>query len=355
MNVLMTKTTHNELCSGITDGHTLLDLARGWLRQGNPIVAHELLKSAISSTEAERDQSLRARILKETGRVKMMQSEWDSSEAYYLEAQRVFVSIEDHKGASECARNRANLHFQKGAYLNAEELCNQALDWASTSNDYELRATILNTIAAIKSATGELQEALKTFKLCLADFQSAGNTIRQGNVLLNIGLTHTELGEYGDAIVSLNQALAIALEVKDLTLVEICYQNISKCHLKLNDTILAKSVIDTARKILPGLNSKALECELNVIDAKILRMMGNLSAAEELLDKTHVMAMEHNLTALTADILLEQGVVARGQGTPEPARVKLDAAAKLYQQLGVEKGFKDAVQALNDLSRRTDA
>ncbi|MBN2226956.1 MAG: tetratricopeptide repeat protein [candidate division Zixibacteria bacterium] len=355
MNVLMTKTMHSELCSGITDGHALLDLARGWLQQGNPIVAYELLKSAISSTEAERDQSLRARILKETGRVKMMQSEWESSEAYYLEAQRVFVSVEDHKGASECARNRANLHFQKGAYHKAEDLCNQALDWASTINDYELRATILNTIAAIKSATGELQEALKTFKLCLADFQSAGNAIRQGNVLLNIGLTQTEMGDYGDAVISLNQALAIALEVKDLTLVEICYQNISKCHLKLNDTILAKSVIDTARKILPGLNSKALECELNVIDAKILRMMGNLSAAEELLNKTHAMVMEHNLIALTADILLEQGIVARGQGTPEPARVKLDAAAKLFQQLGIERGFKDAVQALNDLSRRTDA
>jgi len=355
MNVLMTKTTHNELCSGITDGHTLLDLARGWLQQGNPIVAYELLSSAISSPEAERDQSLRARILKETGRVKMMQSEWDSSEAYYLEAQRVFVSIEDHKGASECARNRANLHFQKGAYCEAEKLCDQALEWASTLNDYELRATILNTIAAIKSATGELQEALKTFKLCLADFQSTGNGIRQGHVLLNIGLTQTELGEYDNAIMSLNQALAIALEVKDLNLVEICYQNIAKCHLKLKDTILAKSVIDTARKILPGLNSKALECELNVIDAKILRMMGNLSAAEELLTQTNIMATEHNLAALTADIMLERGVLARTQGAPEPARAMLDAAAKLYQQLGIEKGFKEAVQTLNDLSRRTDA
>jgi len=351
MKELTLKRASTDICPGIKDGIALLNLARGWLKQGNAVVAIELLKSARNSVEAGRNQQLRAQILKETGRALMMQSDWESSEAHYLEAQQVFLDIEDHKGASECVRNRANMYFQKGRFADSEELCRQALEWASVVGDYELRATILNTLGAIKSATGELKEAVRVFKLCLADFESSGNRLRQGYVLLNIGLAQIELSESDEAIVSLNQALAMALDEKDLSLVEICYQNISKCYLAQKETNLAKSVIDTARKILPGLNSKALETELNLIDCQIMRTMGNLHGAHQLLEKTYDMAIDHKLHALQADVLFEQGLLEKQRGRPELAVTKLDAAANQYKLIGVDKGFRQTVQALENLKR----
>jgi tetratricopeptide (TPR) repeat protein len=200
MKELAIKSPNSELCSGIRDGLTLLNLARGWLKQGNPVVAVELLKSAVRSPEAERDRELLAQILKSIGRAMMMQSEWEGADTHYLEAQRLFLDLENYKGAAECIRNRANMYFQKGKYKESEELCGQALEWATQINDYELRATILNTLGAIKSATGNLRDSIKIFKLCLTDFQTSGNKVRQGYVLLNIGLTQTELTEYVEAI-----------------------------------------------------------------------------------------------------------------------------------------------------------
>ena len=355
MKELMTKPTGNRLSAEIKDGFVLLEVARGWLKQGNPVVGIELLKSAIQSVEASRDKELRAQVLKETGRAMMMQSEWDSAESNYLEAQRVFLDLDNLRGAAECARNRANLYFQKGMYGESEELCEEALDWASTLNDHELRATILNTLAAVKSATGDLRESVKTFKLCLADFQAAGNAVRQGYVLLNIGLTQSELNEHNPAVESLNEALAIALTEKDLNLVEICYQNISKCYLAQKETGLARSVIDTARKILPGLNSKALEAELNLIDGRIMRAVGDLQGAEQLFNRTLAMAAEHKLTALQAEILMEQGLLYQEIGSRDLAAAKLNAAASQYRQIGATKGFQDAIQALNNLKKRGDA
>ncbi|MBD3401501.1 tetratricopeptide repeat protein [candidate division GN15 bacterium] len=354
MNTLIKEQTGTGFRSEIRDGAALLELARGWLKQGNPVVAVELLKSAIDTPEAADDRRIRASVLKETGRALMMQSDWGNSEPYYIEAQRVFLDIEDYRGASECARNRANMSFQRGQYRHAEELCEQALGWSSTINDHELRATILNTMAAVKSATGDTRGALKTFKLCLADFQAVGNVIRQGYVLLNIGLTEIDLHDYNQAIASLNDALAIALNEKDLHLVEICYQHIARCYLEQKETILAKSVIDTARKILPGLNSKALEVELSVIDCRILRAMGDFETAEaQLVDSYHA-AVEHNLAALQADLLFEQGLLYRDTGRLEQAESKLNAAAQQYRQLGVDAGFKEAIQEIEHLKRRTD-
>ena len=73
MKAMMTRQTGPGLSSEIRDGFTLLELARGWLKQGNPVVAVELLKSAVESAEADRDKGLRAQVLKEHGRACMMQ------------------------------------------------------------------------------------------------------------------------------------------------------------------------------------------------------------------------------------------------------------------------------------------
>ncbi len=355
MNELVMIKSPQSAMSAIQDGRTLLELARGWLKQGNPLVATELLEAAIRTPEVETDIELRAKILKESARSRMMQSDWDEADSLFLEAQRLFNDVKNHSGAAECARNRANLYFQRGMYHHAEQYCRQALEWAASSNDHELRATILNTMAATKSATGELKESLKIFNLCLSDFQAAGNTIRQGYVLLNIGLTQIELGELNAAIQRLNEALAIALKEKDLHLVEICYQNISKCYLEQKETTLAKSVIDTARRFLPGLNSKAVEAELNLVDGRILRTMGHFDAAGEILGATLKMTQEHKLSALMADVLFEQGQVAREMGNLDMARAKIDSSIVQYKKLSMEKSFKQAVKLLNQLEKDANA
>ena len=342
----------NEAFSGIQDGSELLKLAQGWLKQGNPVVAIELLRAAIESNNAERDQQLRANILKETGRANMMQSAWDVSETNYMEAQRLFTQLEDYKGASECARNRANMNFQKGNFKKSESLCEIALDYATVVNDYQLRATVLNTLAAIKSATGEFQEAIKILKLCLSDFESSGNKIRQGYVLLNIGLTQIEIADYHTAINSLNQALAIALSERDQSLLEICYQNISKCYIAQKEYSLARSVIDTARKILPGLNSKGLEIELNIIECRVLRVTGDLEQAQLLCERSYQMAKENQQLALEGELLFEQALLEKEIGHTEIAVAKLNASITIFKEIGMEKNLREAVMELENIKRK---
>ncbi|MBD3257016.1 tetratricopeptide repeat protein [candidate division GN15 bacterium] len=351
MNTTTTQRPGADRQTEIKDGLALLDLARGWLKQGNTVVAAELLKSALASDEAESQPLVRAGILKETGRTLMMQSDWQGAEPLYLEAQRLYVEHKDLKGAAECARNRANMHFQQGEYQQSVDLCQKALDWASQINNHELRATILNTLAAVQSACGDYHEARKAFKLCLADFQASGNLIRQGYVQLNLGLTNMELEEYDEATHHLNESLSIALSEKDLQLVEICYQNIARCYLEQHETHLAESVLETARKILPGLNSLALETELSLIEGRLLRAMGHLTVAEETLEQTYRKALEHHLTALQADVLLEQGLLQRDLGNYRLAASKLNVASREYRRLGMDRGFQKAIQALEQLPK----
>lgn len=351
MRELTTKRAEEGLCSGIRDGYSLLELSRDWLKHGNPVVSLELLNSAMASAEAERDWELRANINKETGRAHVMQSDWDLAEIRFREGQRLFLDNEHYKGAAECARNCANMKFQLGNYRESEQLCEQALEWASETNEYELRATITNTLGAIKSATGDHRESINMFKLCLADFQSSGNSIRQGYVLLNIGMAENEIGEYSEGISYLRRALLIAFSEKDLNLVEICYQNISKCYLGREEPAVARSVIETARKILPSVSSPSLSAELDLIESKTMRALGDLDGATTLLGQTLKNAVANKMTALEADALNEQGLLERDKGHTKTAVVKLKAAAGLYRQLGMDRGYRESIQTLDILQR----
>jgi tetratricopeptide (TPR) repeat protein len=351
MSTTVTTTQAAGLTPGIQSGETLLDLARGWLKQGNPIVGLELLQSALQSPEADDDRSLRANVLKETGRAWMMQSNWEHAEWHYLEAQRLFLDLEQPQGAAESARNRANMNFQRGRYSEAESLCRQALEWASQAKNNDLRATILNTLAAIESATGRHRESLKSFRLCLADFQASRNVIRQGYVLLNIGLANLELHEFGESTTSLNESLAIALTEKDLSLVEICYQNIAKCYLGQKEYALAQAVLETARKILPGLNSTALETELSVLEARTCRVLGQFETAFYSLEMALRKSVDNKLAALQADILLEQGLLLKEVGRTDEAIGKFNAAARQYREIGIDKGFREAIRNVESLKR----
>ena len=337
----------------LTDSRELYELARGWLQQGNPVVATELLRSALESPEVGTDRLLRARILKEAGRALMMQSVWDQADMQYLTAQQLFLDAEEYVGAAECARNRANMAFQQGAYERSEEFCTQALAWATRAGDHQLRATILNTMGAIKSATGNHREAIKQFELCLADFRAVGNAIRQGYVLLNIGIAHTELRDYETANDNLKQALRIAFGERDQQLVQICYQNIAKCYIAQSEFKLARSVSETARRILPGLHSLALECELDLLDCRILRHLGDLRGAQAILDRALPAAIDHDLAQLHADLLFEQSQVCKQRGERRQAISYLDIAISEYRKIGADQGVRDAVLELEHLSRST--
>jgi len=316
------------------DARQLLDLARDWMKQGNTTVAFQLLNEALKRKETETDKIVRGEISKEIGRVHMQTGEWNRAEDAYNQATSLFLENGHFKGAAESVRNLANMKFQLGQFNDSNSLCEKAVNWATNSGDFQLRATILNTQGAIKSIEGKQKESIKIFKLCLSDFRRSGNRLREAYVLHNIGLAHLEINELSQAARALEEALALALESKDTTLVELCYQNMAKLNLRRGDVVAARSLIKAARQLLDTLKSPNLEADLAIIEAEAMRMTGDLSGAEKSLEEALVKAREHNLLQHEAEILYEAGLAAIEQGQAEVARSRLEAAITLFKKTG---------------------
>ena len=332
----------------LEDGQHLLELAREWMKQGNTAVAFQLLNQALKLKETEENKILKGELSKEIGRVFMQNGEWDRAEDAYNQALSIFLEHGHFQGAAESVRNLANLKFQLGHFADSSILCEKGIDWATKSGDFQLRATILNTQGAIKSIEGKSKESIQIFRLCLSDFRRSGNKLRQGYVLHNIGLAQIEIGQYQEAKSSLEEALALGMENKDLNLVELCYQNMARLHLQTGDLIAARSLVKAARIILDSLQSPALATDLGIITADLHRRSGDLDGAEKVIAESLQAAREKGLAQHEAELLYMGGLAAADRGEYDLARSRLEAAIALFKKTG-GGGLKKAVERLKAL------
>jgi tetratricopeptide (TPR) repeat protein len=332
----------------LNDGQRLLELAREWLKQGNAAVAFQLLNQALKLKETENNKTLKGELSKEVGRVYVQNGEWDRAEDAYNQAKSIFLETGNFRGAAESARNLANLKFQLGDFSLSNILCESAIDWATKSGDFQLRATILNTQGAIKSIEGKQKESIHVFRLCLSDFRRSGNKLRQAYVLNNIGLAQTEIGQYQEAKTSFEEALSLALENRDLNLVALVHLNMAKLFIQMGDLIAARSLIKSARELSEILKSPAVEADLNIIEADAHRLSGDLKNAEDILERALHAARNHNLAQHEAEILYLAGMVAADRGDSCVARSRLEASIALFKRTG-GGGLNKAVERLKVL------
>jgi tetratricopeptide (TPR) repeat protein len=316
------------------DAQHLLRLAKEWMKQGNTTVALQLLNEAMRLNEKINDKLVKGEISKEMGRAYMQKGQWDLAEDAYQEATAIFLEFEQYRGAAESVRNLANMKFQQGRFSDSSSLCETAVNWATKSGDYQLRATIFNTMGAIKSIEGNQRESINIFQLCLSDFRSTGNRIRQAYTQHNIGLAQMEIGEFMESRCSLEESLEMALEQQDLNLVALCYLNITKLYLKTHDLAAAKSIIKIAGEINKMLNSPNINMDFEIIKAEAFRLEGNIREAHEILERALWHAREYNLEEHEAEIFSELGQVCVELGKFDQARINFEAAIALFRKTG---------------------
>lgn len=329
----------------ISDGRHLLELAREWMKQGNTAVAFQLLNQALKLKETDENKVLKGELSKEVGRVFMQSGQWDRAEEAYNLAQSIFLESGHLRGAAESARNLANMKFQQGQFDVSNALCETAIEWATKTGDFQLRATILNTQGAIKSIEGKQKESIQVFRLCLSDFRRSGNRLRQAYVLHNIGVAQTEVGQFAEAKISFEEALALALENRDPNLVTLCYINMAKMYLQNGDLIAARSLLRAAQDLLDSVKSPQMQVDYEIVLADSCRRGGDLEKSEKILDQALARAREHNLIQHEAEILYCAGLTASDRGCLDLARSRLEAAIVLFKKSG-GGGLKKAVERL---------
>jgi diguanylate cyclase (GGDEF)-like protein len=125
--------------------------------------------------------------------------------------------------------------YAQGHYLQAMTFFRQALEQANTGGNTLIQAQVLNNISMVYSSLGDINNSLESQLKSLGLYRQAANGHGEATALSNLGVDYAALGEYEKALEFALQAQVIAEQLGIESLKAMILQGIGKYHLALND------------------------------------------------------------------------------------------------------------------------
>ena len=188
----------------------------------------------------------------------------------------------DHRTRGNALGNIASVYKDQGEYALAAEFYGRALEVRLLSGDRRGEAADLNNLGLVRSTLGDLQGAQDHFRRALA-LNRRGDRAREAAVnLTNLATTR---GQYDGALKLYEEALSGRRETGDRRGEALDLENIGLLHLRWADYPAALRSLDEALAILIEVGPPTWRAEVRSDIAAVQAAMGNLRSALEVLDR----------------------------------------------------------------------
>jgi tetratricopeptide (TPR) repeat protein len=206
------------------------------------------------------------------------------------------LAYESVKKAKTLASNKIELMHAYGligSILHQMDYFNEAFLYYNASlltakelNDIKSQASILNNIAGIYRATGQLGEALECYQISL-DLQP--NDTEKGTIYNNMALIYEQKGNYQKAIECSHKAIEIDEKQKDYTHAAIHKLNLAETYRRAKNLEKAEKYLIEAIRQLKTTNNKYWEAMGYLYLGWLYKDKGNMKSSKEYFIKAYIL------------------------------------------------------------------
>ena len=137
---------------------------RGYVERGEPALAAVALHNALLGFEEENNQEGIANASNQFGHACLMRQEYDKALAHYQRAWEICESLQDPMSLLAIAKQLVEVHKGLKDFSKATELCFYLLDSYQQNNDPKNSVDVLEILADVYIAAGELEKAADAYK-----------------------------------------------------------------------------------------------------------------------------------------------------------------------------------------------
>jgi tetratricopeptide (TPR) repeat protein len=292
----------------------------------------------------ERLQALPATMIEGSTAFALLAAEAHGRLGGYAEAQRwtdlalVVARARGERQAELRALNyRGAIALSRGDVDAAERLFAEAVDLARAVQDHLVEARCLNNLGIIAFFRGQIESALASYHLALAAYQQAGLVRGMAETHHNIGNSWRHRGDHRRALESADQAVRLATQLKDDSLLGLALMGRAETHLLMGDLELAAAELERVAQAYGRVHFEALLPELWRLQAAVARARGDLPGARRLLERASEFATTQGAAEMLAAIERDLGAALEASGDRAGARAARERAAALYRKLGALK------------------
>jgi len=236
--------------------------------------------------------------------------------------------------------------LMRGDADQAEQHFSAALEMTSTAGDHAVEARCLNNLGIIANLRGEAQAALVWYQRALAAWRQAGQLRGMAETHHNIEISRRDLGDLPGALDATEEAMQLALELRDDALVGRALSGRADLHLRLGDVTLAGAELERAEAAYERADYPARLPEVWRLQAGVAQALGDLPGAVRLLARARVAGAEHGKADILAEVERDLGVVLDLQGDHAGARAARERALAIFRRLGAAKDVQGLVALL---------
>jgi tetratricopeptide (TPR) repeat protein len=235
--------------------------------------------------------------------------------------------------------------WQRGALEEAERSFHRVLELARAIQDVAAEARAFNNLGILQNLRGEPAKALATYQLALAAYQQAGNLRGIAETHTNLEISWLAMGNARRARDAADEAVRLAREVGDATLVAVALVARAEANLALGDPDLAGAELLRAEETYGGVQFTAGLAEVRRLQAAVARARENLPEARRLLDAARTFGPQGASLDTQAEIERDLGDVLAALGDGAGARAARERALELFRRLGARRA-EQALAAL---------
>jgi tetratricopeptide (TPR) repeat protein len=235
--------------------------------------------------------------------------------------------------------------WQRGAVEEAETHFQRALELARGLRDVAAEARAFNNLGILRNLLGLPEEALANYQLALASYQQDGNARGMAETNTNMEISWLALKNPVRARAAAEEAVRLAREVGDPTLVGLALVARAEASLAMGDPALAAAELERAEQSYASVRFTAGIPELRRIQAAVARGRKDLQAARQLLEEARALAPGGTSLDTQAEIERDLGDTLAASGDAAGARAARERALALFRRLGA----RQAEQALGAL------
>ena len=323
------------------DAAALLDLAARAEREGHRAAARQLYEQVLlASFNSLTPASCCAGLL---GAARTFQMDGQSDAALdCLEVAEFIATANADSGALGAALNvRAVVAWQRGDLDGAERLYLTAQPCAEQGGDQRLVAMIAQNRGIIATVRGEFSLALVHYRASLDAYRRLGHVPQLCGVLNNIGMVHTDLGQWEDAERAFSEAVDAADAAGDAVTRVLIDVNVAELAIARDDFVRARAVCLSSLRRAKKIGDDSVEAELLKHLGVVARETGHLTDAEKHFDRADSLARARRNVLLEAEIARERSDLLTRQGRFRETVQTLNRAHGLFADLRAQHDLRD--------------
>jgi tetratricopeptide (TPR) repeat protein len=255
------------------------------------------------------------------------------------------LRLVDNRAELRAVHLKGAIAWQLGALAEAEGHFQRALELARELRDLAAEARAFNNLGILQDRRGDTEEALTTYQLALAAHQQAGNLRGMAETHTNLEISWLTMGNARLARETADEAVRLAREVGDATLLGVALVARAEASLALGDPDLAGAELVRAEEAYQSVRFAAGLAEIRRLQAMVARARDDTPRAKQLLEQARDLAPQGASPDTEAEIERDLGDVLAALGDGVAARAARERAVTLFRRLGARRA-EQALAAL---------